>query len=708
MNNLKIETDIYSFNKYKNNEVLNTQITTKYNTRQTTDSNIKTENNNNFYDLYLNTITSPNSKSKNGNYFRNYFNNSIKKKSLFINNNKENNENKKEIVEFRRVLKPFNSIKYLNIKKIKIKKDVMPLITNNYIGNEILKNKTNFLTINKTSLKLTKPKSLNNMISRKLNLKKNFSNYKIDFFNDYKKDFFPGMDYNILEYNEQKIYKDKNLYEEIIREKINYLRNNMNENRTIKLEKQFHYGKEKKLMKLTLNSLMITLEDMSKPHEIQNKSLKIDFPLALLPIFYYKGVDAFQKLLAYVIKVGTDFENIYFDDNKISAALNNIKDYQLDESKDKDFDNEDDYFNIDINSLYKYISYKNAKKAKKVEEEPIELRPLILQKSKNFLKFNYFIFFWITNTRSFVAKITLPCATLNIIDSKLNINFFLDYEFLFFLYKNNFLNWEFHVIRFLSNYSKFREIFRQLDTNKKLFNKTIFLIEPKSKINTFAEETLFNIYTDKFYNNHIILFKSFYVIINFIDDKYIYEKIYNIYFSFFQYIKLYEISAYSPKIEFLIKFLEINNDIHSLNFNFKQYDSFDIKTWMDNIKKFSEKSLIKKIDEEEELIKEIDIYKKKLKIEFKKPQWTIIKFENDKEISKTWEIGKELELDLVKSILYGNTENWTKLLNECLKKLNEPVPPVLLSLRRKKNRNKHKSTSISNTSSSKSSKKSGI
>ena len=131
MNNLKIETDIYSFNKYKNNEVLNTQITTKYNTRQTTDSNIKTENNNNFYDLYLNTITSPNSKSKNGNYFRNYFNNSIKKKSLFINNNKENNENKKEIVEFRRVLKPFNSIKYLNIKKIKIKKDVMPLITNN-------------------------------------------------------------------------------------------------------------------------------------------------------------------------------------------------------------------------------------------------------------------------------------------------------------------------------------------------------------------------------------------------------------------------------------------------------------------------------------------------------------------------------------------------------------------------------------------------
>ena len=74
-----------------------------------------------------------------------------------------------------------------------------------------------------------------------------------------------------------------------------------------------------------------------------------------------------------------------------------------------------------------------------------------------------------------------------------------------------------------------------------MLNKSIFLKEPKTKINTFAKETLFNIYTDKFYNNHIILFKSFYVIINFIDDKFLYEKIYNIYFSFLQYLKLYEI-----------------------------------------------------------------------------------------------------------------------------------------------------------------------
>ena len=242
---------------------------------------------------------------------------------------------------------------------------------------------------------------------------------------------------------------------------------------------------------------------------------------------------------------------------------------------------------------------------------------------------------------------------------------------------------EYYIIKHLSNYSKFRIIFQKLDSFKKMPNKNIFLKEIKTKINTFEEEILLNIYTDKFFVNHIILFKSFYIIIGFIDSNFIYEKKYHIYFSFLQYIKLYEISNYSIKIEFLIKFLEINSDIHTLNFNYKGYDSFDIQTWMNNIKKFSEKNLIERKKIEEELVAELEIYKKKIYIEFKRCQWSIIKFENDKEIIKTWEIGKELEIDLVNSILYGNTENWTGLLNKCLKKLNEPLPPALLSLRKK-------------------------
>jgi hypothetical protein len=239
-------------------------------------------------------------------------------------------------------------------------------------------------------------------------------------------------------------------------------------------------------------------------------------------------------------------------------------------------------------------------------------------------------------------------------------------------------------------------------------DKTLFLKEPKTKINSFSEEVLFNIYTDKFYKNHITLFKSFYVIINFIDCNYIYEKTYNIYFSFLQYIKLYEISKYTDKIDFLIKFLEINNDTHTLNFNFKEYDSFDIKSWMNNVKKFSEKSLSETDEVEEKLYGEYNIYKKIIKIRFNKPRWTIIKFENEKEINKTWEIGKELETDLVLSILYGSTETWTNLLNKCLKKLNESVPilhqtslPNIIKKKRAKKKHGKKSYSSSSSHSSK-------
>ena len=158
----------------------------------------------------------------------------------------------------------------------------------------------------------------------------------------------------------------------------------------------------------------------------------------------------------------------------------------------------------------------------------------------------------------------------------------------------------------------------------------------------------------------------------------------------------------------MIKFLEINNDTHTLNFNFIEYDSFDIKTWMNNMKQFSEKSLTEAHDYEEKLYGIYDIYKKKIKIKFNKPQWTIIKFENGKEIAKTWEIGKELETDLILSILYGSTETWTNLLNNCLKKLNESVPdlpkkslPKIIKRNHTKRRHEKKSYSSSSSHSSK-------
>ena len=513
----------------------------------------------------------------------------------------------------------------------------------------------------------------------------------INFFNDYEKEFFPDIDYSNLKYNDYEIYKDKSVYENLIKNKVKYFKNNKNLNPTIKFQKNFFYGKFKKEIDLTFNSLKITFHDMAELKDNNNNN-KFEFflPFALLPVFYFKGFESFMKFLSVVIKVENNFEKIIFEEDKISDALNDIKDFKIKNDIEKV-----NTFEYELKSIFK----KSLKK-----EMPKQIRPLILKREKNFLKYNNFSFFWITNTKTFIVTITLPTLDLHIIENKILIHHFIDFEFLFYLYKRNFLNWEYFVIRNLSGYSKFRNVFQKLGSCVNLSSQKIYLKEPKSFQNNFGEEVLYNVYTDQFNKNQIIQFRSFNVIVNLIDLNYKLEKTYQINFNFFHFIKLYEIAKYSSKIIFLFKFLEINSETNALSFNFKEFDEFDIKDWMDNIKKFSFESLQRR-NHIEKLYREFEFFAKKIKIEFIRPKWSIIKLENHNEIMKTWEIGEDLEKDLVDSINYPNSNCWTNFLNGCLKKLNEPVP-ILPEINLRKKLRKRGYSGIFNSSSSDRSRKS--
>ena len=512
--------------------------------------------------------------------------------------------------------------------------------------------------------------SPSNSTQRSFNIKTNslyiesekMNNYVLNSF-DYEKEFFSESIYMNLSYNESEIFKSKKVYDDLIKEKIELLKDEKYEGKEIRFEKKFHYGKYEKEINLTFDSLQITFTDMSLPQDLETKKIKINFPFSLLPIFYYKGIEAFIKFLCDVIKIENNFEKVFFDEDKIMGALNDLKEY-----KTKEEDLNDSYGSIDSDYLG--------------GEKPIELKPVILKKNLDFLKFNKFIFFWITNTKTFITTITLPCVHLNINENKIMISHFINYELLFYLYQKKFVNWEFYVVKYLSSYSKFRNIFQHLDSHSKISNKTIFLKEPKTSMNTFAQQNLINIYTDKFGVNQIVMFKSFYVKATLTDINYFQEKTYNIYFNFFHFVKLYEIAKYSSKVLFLAKFLKLNKDMHTLSFNFIAYDEFDIRTWMSNIKKFSDESLNNN-SQNEELYKEFDVYTKKIKVEFIRPKWTIIKLVNKREVTKSWDIGNDLEKDLVNSIIDSGSDSWTKLLNECLKKINEPVP-VLPEINNKK------------------------
>ena len=432
----------------------------------------------------------------------------------------------------------------LNLKTIKIneiydkilnnKIKLNPISKRKLIYNQILDNSNSFFSLDLNKIKKLRRRKLKSL---ELNNKENEIikiEHNLSFLNFWEKIFFPHVDYSNLKYNEYEIYKDIIEYENMIKEKINYFKKNKNENTTIQLQKNIIY-KSKKKIDLTFDSLKITFKDMSLPKD--SKNVEINFPFALLPIFYYKGFEAFIKFLAVVIKIENNFEKIYFDENKISEALTNLIDFD----NNKEEESKDDF---DLN--YMCINNQNY-------ENCIELRPPALKRNKNFQKFNYFIFFWISNIRTFIVTITLPCIHLNILDNKIIINHFIDYQLLFYLYKRNFLNWEYYLIKYLTSYSKFRDIFLKIDSVSKLLisvNKNIFLKEPKTRINSFSEEILINIYTDQFNKNNLIVFESFYITVHLSNLNLKQEKVYNIFFSFFQYVKLYEIAKYSSKIFF--------------------------------------------------------------------------------------------------------------------------------------------------------------
>ena len=303
-----------------------------------------------------------------------------------------------------------------------------------------------------------------------------------------------------------------------------------------------------------------------------------------------------------------------------------------------------------------------------------------------------------------MVTITMPCIHLKIVDNNIEINNFIDYELLFYLYKRNFLDWDYFIIKNLSGYTKFRIIFQQIESIKKVYDKKIYLRDPKTRKNTFAEETLINIYTDPNNKNQIIEFKSFYSIVSLVDMISEIRKTYYIYFNFLDYIKLYEMSNYSSKILFLIQFLEINSELNSLNFNFIEFAEFKVDIWMHNIKKYSSECL-NKFKKNDNLVEEFEFFGKKIVFEFKRPSWTIIKKNGIEIIKKTWEIGNELEKELVDSIL-NVPDSWTNLINGCLKKLNEPVPviPIVKTKRKKLKKLFNRSNTILSNISSRSSK----
>ena len=371
-------------------------------------------------------VKNPNKQDLNNENFRTFYSRTLfanqlsyKEKSQSTNSflhirtlsNNENNNNHKN--------KLLNIIPFTNIKNILKGKDIPLLYSKLSSKNKNKKNNNNNFSLLSSSHRLL-TYSMKKLTRIKKYYPQSFSN--INFFEDYEKDFFPDVNFSNLKYKESEIFGKEKVYEDLIKNKIIYFQKEKNENNTIKLEKDLFYGKYKKEIRLTLKSIQISFEDMNLSKRLQNQNLKVDIPLALIPLFYYKGIGSFIKILSQIIKSEKNFEEVYFDESEVQRALNNIKDFKIIAQKKGDknlnfFDNESKVGNND---------------------KPIILKSPGLTKNKNFLKFNIFVFYWVTLDKTYSVTVTLPIITINILGEKIVMNQFIEYELLFFYTKEIF------------------------------------------------------------------------------------------------------------------------------------------------------------------------------------------------------------------------------------------------------------------------------
>ena len=301
-------------------------------------------------------------------------------------------QNKEEDVDERKVhfykkLSPLNNIRSIKMRSTKIpplcplyndRGELIPSIikTSKVLYSSIINYNDDVNSLNhcSSSGKIQKRK----LGAIKLNMKKLRYNKSFNFefklnFDEYENNFFNEPEYDKLKYDEKKIFGQKKLYEEIIKKKLIELQTVYNKNNTTKKEKIFNFGLQKKKMHLTFDSLKIKINEIKDENakiieKVDKPTFEFTLPFALLPLFYYKGVNHFLIIITKLIiynEITQTFELIKNDDKMIANILENCHDFEVFEdnnSSNRNNSNEKENNSEISNYDFLFNSYKKSSK----------------------------------------------------------------------------------------------------------------------------------------------------------------------------------------------------------------------------------------------------------------------------------------------------------------------------------------------------------
>ena len=562
-----------------------------------------------------------------------------------------------------------------------------------------------------------------------------------------------------LYYNENEIFNTN--YDNFILEKINYIKKNKIKNYQLNIESSF-YDLNQKLIKLKLESINIKFYPQNKNGNNNKEKFNIYLPLSFVFLFYINDINFLERILMNILYFEKDFNMVNFNDDNLYELLNNpIRKTQIIEEEDID-DNENlcsktkkikknftqSYNNIkemivkketlDKKSLLRNttkivpqaIKSRNNKEHKikiihscctfrqnyeeiysedKFDKEIVDIVKYGNSKAYNY--FNQYYFIWEAPNISYKIKIEMPKIFFSYEDIDYNIVSYCDKNLFLYLYKNNFINWDFYILNYIFSIKSFRKILLRFLSfskeyslisnsiaNKKqikslknssilnnlecilndrkdkeeINNKNIFLIDKKiyNQINENNESYSF-FYTDSNLKNYIINFHSYHIKIEYklLNPKLKWEFCLN----FKQMRQLNEISKYVSLNSFLPKIVKTNFEYGRLDIDFSILDeNFNVK-------------ILEKEKEVNSNNEAINMTNNEMEIEINKPYLEIEKiFDDIKNLTK-----QELDYSFLQNINGFKIDTWSKKLLEVLEmkkeieELKEKDSPKIKSYRAK-------------------------
>ena len=410
--------------------------------------------------------------------------------------------------------------------------DICYKIINNF---DYISNVSNSLNIRRNSAKILK----NKFRIKKLLYNQSFNN-NLDLNSKYFK--IKNLNeplYNNLIYDESQIFGHKKLYQDIIKNKLIELQYNYNQNFTIKKEKIYKYGLNKKKIYLTIDSLKIKLNEVKDEKsfniEVHEKpSFEYTFPFAMLPLFYYKKVESFLTILSKLIIWDEDNQSFSLaknDDEIISNILKNCDDFYISDNDNKSTIEEKESYDSDVsltNLMVDNKTFSRNENNKNLNEldSTLHLKGPIKEssnlnylycKNNNYRSFEIypklmkveyanistFEFFWLTPKKSFILTIETPLITVNIPSNNVVAKKYIDFDLLFFLYSKKFVQWDFYIINNLLTYKNFRTMLDGLYSIPEKRDLFFYITEPKKSKNIFSFYELTSIITrEKKKNSH--------------------------------------------------------------------------------------------------------------------------------------------------------------------------------------------------------------